>query len=85
LTALAWGRGHRDSEASQPAVRVAIHELDSTTTTCGYDTDTGVLEPFDVLPSIPSDLTGDDTGAEIVVMVEAGSPVSIVFARLAVR
>jgi hypothetical protein len=44
-----------------------------------------VLEPFDVLPSIPSDLTGDDTGAEIVVMVETGSPVSIVFARLAVR
>ena len=39
-------------------------------TTYGYDTDTGVLEPLEVLPSTPSDFTGDDTGAEIVVMVE---------------
>jgi len=45
----------------------AINELDSTITTYGYDTDTGVLEPLEVLPSTPSDFTGDDTGAEIVV------------------
>jgi 6-phosphogluconolactonase len=44
-----------------------INELDSTITTYGYDSDVGVLEPLQVLASTPTDFTGDDTGAEIVV------------------
>jgi 6-phosphogluconolactonase (cycloisomerase 2 family) len=44
-----------------------INELDSTITTYGFDGDTGVLEPLEVLPSTPTEFTGDNTGAEIVV------------------
>ena len=44
-----------------------INELDSTITTYGFDGDTGVLEPLEVLPSTPNEFTGDNTGAEIVV------------------
>ncbi len=44
-----------------------VNELDSSVTTYAYDGSTGALKPLQILPSIPSTFTGDNTAAEIVV------------------
>jgi len=50
-----------------PAGRYAyvVNELDSTVTTYLFDEDRGTLEPFQVIPTIPTTFTGNNTGAEI--------------------
>jgi 6-phosphogluconolactonase (cycloisomerase 2 family) len=44
-----------------------INELDSSVTTYRYDAAAGALAPLQVSPSLPTDYTGDNTGAEIAV------------------
>ena len=44
-----------------------INELDSTITTYQFDPDKGVLKPVQIVPTIPSSYTGNNSGAEIVV------------------
>jgi 6-phosphogluconolactonase (cycloisomerase 2 family) len=55
--------------ALHPAGRYAhvVNELDSTVTTYRFDEDRGTLEPIQVIPTIPTTFTGNNTGAEIVV------------------
>jgi 6-phosphogluconolactonase (cycloisomerase 2 family) len=50
-----------------PAGRYAyvVNELDSTVTTYRFDEDRGRLEPIQVIPTIPTTFTGNNTGAEI--------------------
>ena len=43
-----------------------VNELDSTVTAYRFDPDLGNLEPFQVIPTIPTSFTGNNTGAEIV-------------------
>jgi len=52
-----------------PAGRYAyvVNELDSTVTTYRFDEDRGTLEPIQVIPTIPTTFTGNNTGAEIAV------------------
>ena len=52
-----------------PAGRHAyvVNELDSTVTTYRFDEERGTLEPIQVIPTIPTTFTGNNTGAEIVV------------------
>jgi len=52
-----------------PAGRYAyvVNELDSTVTTYRFDEDRGTLEPIQVIPTIPTTFTGNNTGAEITV------------------
>ncbi len=52
-----------------PAGRSAyvVNELDSTVTTYRFDEDRGTLEPIQVIPTIPTTFTGNNTGAEIAV------------------
>jgi len=52
-----------------PAGRYAyvVNELDSTVTTYRFDEDRGSLEPIQVIPTIPTTFTGNNTGAEIAV------------------
>lgn len=52
-----------------PAGRCAhvVNELDSTVTTYRFDEDRGTLEPIQVIPTIPTTFTGNNTGAEIAV------------------
>jgi 6-phosphogluconolactonase (cycloisomerase 2 family) len=53
--------------ALHPAGRHAyvVNELDSTVTTYRFDEDRGTLEPIQVIPTIPTTFTGNNTGAEI--------------------
>jgi 6-phosphogluconolactonase (cycloisomerase 2 family) len=44
-----------------------VNELDSTVTTYRFDEDRGTLEPMQVIPTIPTTFTGNNTGAEIAV------------------
>jgi 6-phosphogluconolactonase len=44
-----------------------VNELDSTVTTYGFDDERGTLAPIQVIPTIPTTFTGNNTGAEIVV------------------
>jgi 6-phosphogluconolactonase len=55
--------------ALHPAGRHAyvVNELDSTVTTYRFDEDRGTLEPIQVIPTIPTTFTGNNTGAEITV------------------
>jgi len=52
-----------------PAGRFAyvVNELDSSVTTYRFDEDRGTLEPIQVIPTIPTTFTGNNTGAEITV------------------
>ena len=43
------------------------NELNSTVTTYHWDADKGVLQPVQILPSLPPDFTGNSTPAEIIV------------------
>jgi len=44
-----------------------VNELDSTVTTYRFDDERGTLAPIQVIPTIPTTYTGNNTGAEIVV------------------
>ena len=57
---------HVDFHPSQPYAYV-INELGSTITTYHFDPGTGALKPVQIVPTLPSSYTGNNTGAEIVV------------------
>lgn len=63
-----YGAGPRHI-AFHPEGRYAylINELDSTVTAYRWDAGRGTLDPFQVITSLPTDYTGDNTGAEIAV------------------
>jgi 6-phosphogluconolactonase len=44
-----------------------VNEMDSTVNAYHWDTDRGVLEPFQRVPTTPTTYTGDNTGAEIAI------------------
>jgi 6-phosphogluconolactonase len=56
---------HVDFHPSQPYAYV-INELGSTITTYHFDPGTGALEPVQIVPTLPSSYTGNNTAAEIV-------------------
>ena len=47
-----------------------LNELSSSTTTYHWDAEHGVLQPVQMLPSLPADFTGDNTAAEILVTAD---------------
>lgn len=51
---------------SRPLAYV-VNELDSSVTTYGFDAATGALNPLQILPSLPSDFTGNSRAAGIAV------------------
>lgn len=55
--------------AFHPSNRYAyvVNELDSTITSCRFDTETGVLTPFQVLSALPDSFVGNSRAAEIAV------------------
>ncbi len=57
---------HVDFHPNQPYAYV-INELDSTITTYGFDPDKGALKPLQIVSTLPSSHTGNNTGAEIAV------------------
>jgi len=57
---------HADFHPTRPFVYV-INELDSTIATYRLDRDTGALAPLQVITTLPSSYTGNNSGAEIVV------------------
>jgi 6-phosphogluconolactonase len=57
---------HVDFHPGQPYAYV-INELDSTITTYHFDPEKGALKPVQILPTLPSAYTGNNTGAEIAV------------------
>ena len=61
-----YGAGPRHI-AFHPQGRYAylINELDSTVTAYRWDAERGTLDPLQVITSLPTDYTGDNTGAEI--------------------
>lgn len=60
------GPRHLAFHPSRPWVYV-VNELDSTVTAYRFDTATGALQPFQWLPTLPADYTGDSRGAGIAV------------------
>jgi 6-phosphogluconolactonase (cycloisomerase 2 family) len=52
---------------SQMPLAYVINELDSSVTTYRFDAQRGSLQPIQILPSIPANYTGNNTGAEIAV------------------
>ena len=57
---------HVDFHPRQPYAYV-INEIDSTITTYQFDPDKAVLKPLQIVPTVPSSFTGNNSGAEIVV------------------
>jgi 6-phosphogluconolactonase (cycloisomerase 2 family) len=57
---------HVDFHPSHPYAYV-INELDSTIATYHFDPEKGGLKPVQILPTLPSSYTGNNTGAEIAV------------------
>jgi YVTN family beta-propeller protein len=57
---------HVDFHPRQPYAYV-INELDSTITTYQFEPDKGVLKPLQIVPTLPSTYTGNNSGAEVVV------------------
>lgn len=55
--------------AFHPTLPIAyvINELDSTVTTYGYDAARGALTPQQIVPTVPTSFTGNNTGSEIAV------------------
>jgi len=47
-----------------------VNELDSTVTSCRYDAETGTLDPFQIVPSIPESFTANSRAAEIAVSAD---------------
>ena len=60
------GPRHLDVHPTQPYAYV-INELDSTIAAYQFDPDTGALKPLQIVTTLPSSYTGNNTGAEIVV------------------
>ncbi|MBM4409080.1 MAG: lactonase family protein [Chloroflexi bacterium] len=60
------GPRHVDFHPTRPYAYV-INELDSTITTYAFRPDQRVLEPLQILTTLPARFTGDNTGAEIFV------------------
>jgi 6-phosphogluconolactonase (cycloisomerase 2 family) len=58
------GPRHVDFHPRLPYV-YAINELDSTITTYRYDRARGEITPLQILPTLPSDYTGNNTTAEV--------------------
>jgi 6-phosphogluconolactonase len=58
------GPRHVDFHPRLPYV-YAINELDSTITTYRYDRSRGEITPLQMLPTLPSDYTGNNTTAEV--------------------
>jgi 6-phosphogluconolactonase (cycloisomerase 2 family) len=48
-----------------------LNELDSSVTAYRYDADTGALEPFQLLTSLPNSFTGNSRAAEITVSADS--------------
>jgi 6-phosphogluconolactonase (cycloisomerase 2 family) len=67
ITRAGSGPRHGAFHPKLPVVWV-LNELNSTTVT--YRWDAGALHPIQVLPSLPCDFTGDNTGAEIIVSAD---------------
>ena len=57
---------HVDFHPTLPFAYV-INELDSTMTTYRYEPEKGVLKPLQVITTLPTSYTGNNTGAEVVV------------------
>jgi len=57
---------HVDFHPTQPYAYV-INELDSTIAAYHFDPDKGTFKPLQIVPTLPSSYTGNNTGAEIVV------------------
>ena len=57
---------HVDFHPTQPYAYV-INELDSTITAYHFDPEKGALRPIQIVTTLPSTYTGDNTGAEIAV------------------
>jgi 6-phosphogluconolactonase len=57
---------HVDFHPSQPYAYV-INEVDSTITTYHFDPGKGTLKPAQIVPTLPSSYTGNNSGAEIAV------------------
>jgi len=55
---------HVDFHPTRPFVYV-INELDSTITVYAFDAEKGGLKPLQIVPSLPSTYTGNNSGAEI--------------------
>ncbi len=60
------GPRHVDFHPTLPFAYV-MNELDSTVTTYKYDAAAGTLKPLQIVSTIPTSYTGDNTGAEIMV------------------
>jgi 6-phosphogluconolactonase len=60
------GPRHVDFHPTKPYAYV-INELGSAMTTYHFDSNTGELKPLQILPTIPSTFTGNNTAAEIAV------------------
>jgi 6-phosphogluconolactonase len=67
ITRSGSGPRHAVFHPKLPVVWV-LNELNSTTAT--YRWDAGTLHPIQLLPSLPSDFTGDNTAAEIIVSAD---------------
>jgi 6-phosphogluconolactonase (cycloisomerase 2 family) len=66
VTRAGAGPRHAGFHPTKPYAYV-LNELDSSMTTYQFDAVAGALKPLQVLPTIPSSYTGDNTAAEIVV------------------
>src|SRR5438105_5053330 len=51
----------------QMPLAYVINELGSSVTTYRFDAQRGVLQPIQILPSIPANYTGNNTGAEVAI------------------
>ena len=60
------GTRHITFLPNKPYAYVA-NELDSTVTTYHYNAENGELKPLQIIPSIPSNFTGNNTAAEIMI------------------
>ncbi|MEJ8814576.1 lactonase family protein [Variovorax ureilyticus] len=60
------GAGPRHIAFHPRAARAyVINELDSTVTACRFNAETGELQPFQIVPSLPESFTGNSRAAEI--------------------
>ena len=60
------GPRHVDFHRARPFAYV-VNELDSTVATYQFDPDKGTMKPIQVVTTVPTSYTGDNTGAEIAV------------------
>ena len=60
------GPRHMDFHPTKPLAYV-INELDSSITVYQYNTQTAEMKPLQIVPTLPADYTGDNTGSAIAV------------------